>query len=139
MTTPLTRRLNHFEEPVYAILRFVAGFMFALHGPQKLFGWFGADGTVPVASQMWVGGIIETTCGILIALGLFARPAAFLASGTMAVAYFQFHWKLRFADSLWAPAANHGDAAVLFCFLWLFVLVRGAGPYSLDGKLRHAS
>jgi len=135
----LIRRLNHFEEPVFAILRIVAGFMFALHGPQKLFGWFGAGDTVPFGSQMWIGGVIETTCGLLLALGLFARPAAFLASGTMAVAYFQFHWKLRFAGSMWAPAANHGDAAVLFCFLWLLVLVRGAGPYSLDAKLRHSS
>jgi len=134
----MTRRLNHFEEPVFAILRIVAGFMFALHGPQKLFGWFAGD-RLPVGSQMWIGGIIETTCGILLALGLFARPAAFLASGTMAVAYFQFHWQLRFADSLWAPAANHGDAAVLYCFLWLLILVRGAGPYSLDAKLRHAT
>jgi putative oxidoreductase len=136
--TPLTRRLSQFEEPVFAFVRIVAGLMFALHGPQKLLGWFGGE-VVKTGSQMWVGGIIETTCGLLIALGLFARPAAFLAAGTMAVAYFQFHWKLRFAESMWAPAANHGDAAVLFCFLWLLVLVRGAGPYSLDAKLRHAS
>jgi putative oxidoreductase len=134
----MTTRLGHFAEPMFAVLRIVAGLMFALHGPQKLFGWFGGDPEV-VGSQMWVGGIIETTCGLLIALGLFARPAAFLASGTMAVAYFQFHWRLRFAASMWAPAANHGDAAVLYCFLWLLVLVRGAGPYSLDAKFRHAS
>jgi putative oxidoreductase len=133
----MTRRLSHFEEPVFAFVRIVAGLMFALHGPQKLFGWFGGE-VLKTGSQMWFGGIIETTCGILIALGLFARPAAFLAAGTMAVAYFQFHWKLRFADSMWAPAANHGDAAVLYCFLWLLVLVCGAGPYSLDAKLRHA-
>ncbi|HTJ24183.1 MAG TPA: DoxX family protein [Gemmatimonadaceae bacterium] len=133
----MTRRLSHFEEPAYALLRIVAGLMFALHGPQKLLGWFGGD-IEATGSQLWVGGIIETSCGLLIALGLFARPAAFLASGTMAVAYFQFHWKLRLAGSMWAPAANHGDAAVLFCFLWLLVLVRGAGPYSLDAKLRHA-
>jgi putative oxidoreductase len=136
--TTLTTRLKHFEEPVFAFVRIIAGLMFALHGPQKLLGWFGGE-VVPTASQMWIGGIIETTCGILIALGLFARPAAFLAAGTMAVAYFQFHWKLQLAGSMWAPAANHGDAAVLYCFLWLLVLVRGAGPYSLDGKLRHAT
>ncbi len=132
----MTRRLSHFEEPVYAVLRIVAGLMFALHGPQKLLGWFGGE-VVATGSQMWIGGLIETTCGVLIALGLFARPAAFLASGTMAVAYFQFHWKLHMANSMWAPAANHGDAAVLYCFLWLYVLVHGAGPYSLDSKLRH--
>jgi len=89
-----------------------------------------------VGSQMWIGGVIELTCGLLIAVGLFARPAAFLAAGTMAVAYFQFHWKLDMTHSMWAPAANHGDAAVLNCFVFLLVLVRGAGPYSLDAKVR---
>jgi putative oxidoreductase len=133
--TSLTRRLNQFEEPVYAILRVVAGLMFSLHGMQKLFGWMAGE-VQPMGGQMWVGGVIELTCGLLIAIGLFARPAAFLASGTMAVAYFQFHWKLNMADSMWSPAANHGDAAILYCFLWLLVLVRGAGPYSLDAKMR---
>lgn len=134
----LTRRLSRFEEPVYALLRVVAGLTFSLHGMQKLFGWIASPGQPELGSQLWIGGVIELTCGLLIALGLFARPAAFLASGTMAVAYFQFHWKLRFAESLWAPAANHGDAAVLYCFLFLLVLVRGAGPYSLDARLRAA-
>lgn len=133
--TSLTRRLSHFEEPVYAILRVVAGLMFSLHGMQKLFGWMAGE-VQTVGSQMWIGGVIELVCGLLIALGLFARPAAFLASGTMAVAYLQFHWKLKMADSMWSPAANHGDAAVLYCFLFLLVLMRGAGPYSLDGKMR---
>ena len=131
--TSLTTRLKHFEEPVYALLRVVAGVMFAMHGMQKLFGWLGGE-VQATGSQMWIGGIIELVCGLLIALGLAARPAAFLASGTMAVAYFQFHFKM--ASPMWAPAANHGDAAVLFCFLWLLVFVRGAGPYSLDAKMR---
>ena len=135
--TSLTRRLSHFEEPVYAILRVVAGLMFSLHGMQKLFGWMAGE-VQTVGSQMWIGGIIELTCGLLIAIGLFTRAAAFLASGTMAVAYFQFHWKLNMADSMWSPAANHGDAPVLYCFLFLLFVVRGAGPYSLDSKLRHA-
>jgi len=134
----LSRRLRHFEEPVYAILRVVAGLMLSLHGMQKLFGWVGGE-VMEVGSQMWIGGVIELSCGLLIALGLFARPAAFLASGTMAVAYFQFHWKLNMAASMWAPAANHGDAAVLNCFVFLLILVRGAGPYSFDAKLRRAS
>ena len=131
----LETRLARLEEPAYAILRVVAGVLFSLHGMTKLFGAFGFP-TVAVGSQAWIGGIIEIVCGVLIALGLGTRWAAFIASGQMAVAYFQFHWKLRFADSMWAPAANHGDAAVLFCFLWLLVLVRGAGPYSLDARLR---
>ena len=111
--------------------------MFSLHGMQKLFGWMAGE-VQAVGSQMWIGGVIELTCGLLIALGLFARPAAFLASGTMAVAYFQFHWKMNMANSMWSPAVNRGDAAILYCFLWLLVMVRGAGPYSLDAKLRGA-
>jgi putative oxidoreductase len=132
----LSRQLARFEEPAYAILRVVSGVLLSLHGMQKIFGWLGGE-VEKVGSQMWIGGIIELG-GLLIALGLFTRPMAFLASGTMAVAYFQFHWKLNMAASMWAPAANHGDAAVLNCFVFLLVLVRGAGPYSLDARLRHA-
>ena len=134
----LTRRIRHFEEPVYAILRVVTGLMFSLHGMQKLFGWLGADATAKVGSQMWIGGVIELAGGLLIALGLFTRPAALLASGTMAVAYFQFHWKFQLADSMWAPLVNRGELAVAYCFLFLLFAVRGAGPYSLDHKVRGA-
>ncbi len=134
--TTLERRLSHFEEPVYAILRVVAGLLFACHGMQKLFGWFDSPGQPAVASQLWFGGVIELGAGLLIALGLLTRPAAFLASGTMAVAYFQFHWKLVMAKHMWAPIVNHGEMAVIYCFLFLFFAMRGAGPYSLDAKLR---
>lgn len=132
----LSRWFARFEEPAYAVLRVVSGLLLSFHGMQKIFGWLGGE-VEKVGSQMWIGGIIELG-GLLIALGLLTRPVAFLASGTMAVAYFQFHWKLEMADSMWAPAANHGDAAVVFCFLFLFFAVRGAGPYSLDHKLRGA-
>ena len=74
-----------------------------------------------------------------VAAGLFTRPAAFLASGTMAVAYIQFHWKpweTFIADGKWLPMNNRGEPAVLFCFLFLYLAVRGAGPFSLDRKLR---
>jgi putative oxidoreductase len=137
--TPLTRRLSHFEEPVYGVLRLLSGLMFSLHGMQKLLGWFGSKGMPEVGSQMWFGGVIELVAGVLIAIGLFTRPAAFLASGTMAVAYFQFHWKLELAGDMWAPIVNRGELAAVYCFLFLFFCVRGAGPYSLDAKLRHAS
>jgi putative oxidoreductase len=128
----LTTRMRHFEEPVYAVLRAVAGVLFACHGMQKLFGWFSPPKQPEMWSQLWIGGVIELVAGLLIALGLFTRPAAFLASGTMAVAYFQFHWKLELADSMWAPIVNRGEMAVIYCFLFLLFAMRGAGPYSLD-------
>lgn len=136
--TSLSRRMSHFEEPVYAILRVVAGVLFAVHGMQKLFGTFDPPKQPEVWSQLWIGGVIELGAGLLVALGLFTRPAAFLASGTMAVAYFQFHWKLEMADNMWAPIVNHGEMAVIYCFLFLLFALRGGGPYSLDAKARGA-
>jgi putative oxidoreductase len=117
-----------------AALRIVAGAMFAFHGAQKILGVLAAHGQPPVGSQLWIGGIIELVGGILIALGLFTRPAALLASGTMAVAYFQFHWKLAFADAKFLPTVNGGELAVLYCFVFLVYAVSGAGAYSLDSR-----
>jgi putative oxidoreductase len=126
---------SRFEAPAFAALRIVAGACFSFHGMQKVFGWFPPGPALPaVGSQLWVGGVIELATGILIAIGLFARPAAFLASGTMAVAYIQFHWKLAFAAGLWIPAVNHGELALLYCFLFLFVAAHGAGIASLDAR-----
>jgi putative oxidoreductase len=120
------------EPTAFAALRFVAGALLSFHGMQKLFGWPGGAHTVSIASQMGVGGVIELACGVLVAIGLFARPAAFLASGTMAVAYFQFHWKLAFAKLAWLPIVNKGEPAVVYCFLFLFIAAHGAGIFSLD-------
>jgi putative oxidoreductase len=78
-----------------------------------------------VGSQIWIGGLIELVGGALIALGPFARPAAFIASGTMAVAYIQFHWRFAFADYRWLPSVNKGELAAIYCFLFLFIAVRG--------------
>jgi putative oxidoreductase len=118
----------------YAALRVVSGAMFSFHGMQKLFGWL-SHGPGPAAlTQIWFGGIIELACGLLIAFGLFARAAAFLASGTMAVAYVQFHWKLAFAEAKWLPAVNKGELAVLYCFVFLFIAARGAGTASIDAR-----
>jgi putative oxidoreductase len=129
--TTIARLAARAEKPAYAALRIVAGAAWSFHGMQKLFGWL-TDRVTPVASQVWFGGIIELVCGLLIAVGLFTRPAAFLASGTMAVAYVQFHWKLQFAAGQWLPAINKGEPAVLYCFLFLFIAAHGAGPVSLD-------
>ena len=123
------------EPLAYAALRIVSGAMFAFHGAQKILGWH-SEHTPPVGSQLWVGGILELVCGLLIALGLLTRCAAFLASGTMAVAYIQFHWKFAVAGAMWLPALNHGELAVLYCFLFLFVAARGSGSASLDALRR---
>ena len=116
----------------YALLRIVAGFMLACHGAQKLFGWWGGAGhQPPMWTQVWFGGIIELVCGTLVALGLFTRPAALLCSGTMAVAYFQFHWKGAMGSGLF-PLANGGELAVMYCFVFLAILAHGPGMISFD-------
>jgi putative oxidoreductase len=118
----------------YAALRIVAGLMFACHGAQKLFGLWGMPQPMPMWSQLWFGGVIELVCGILVAIGLFTRPAALLAAGTMAVAYFQFHWKLVMDNGMFLPIVNKGEPAVLYCFLFLMFGMSGAGAHSLDAR-----
>jgi len=118
----------------HAALRIVAGFAFSLHGVQKVFGLLTTKATPELFTQKWVGGVIELVCGVLIALGLFTRPAAFLASGTMAVAYIQFHWKGALDERL-LPIANGGELALVYCFLFLWFAVRGSGGVSVDRAL----
>jgi putative oxidoreductase len=122
------------EGTVYAVFRIVAGAMFACHGLQKIFGLLGGH-RAAFGTQIWVGGIIELVGGTLIALGLFTRPAAFIAAGTMAVAYFQFHWKLALDHEKWLPIINKGELAALYCFVFLYICARGAGLLSLDRRL----
>jgi putative oxidoreductase len=123
-------------EPIaFAALRIVVGLMFTFHGVQKIFGWH-ADMMPPVGSQLWIGGLVELVAGVLVAIGWFTRPAAFVSSGQMAVAYIQFHWKLAFANAMWAPAINKGEPAVLYCFVFLFIAAHGAGIFSVDGRAR---
>ena len=132
----LHRVLSPFAETAYALLRIVAGALFAFHGMQKLFGILGAD-QPPAGSLMWVGGVIELVCGVAIALGLFTSFAAFLASGEMAVAYVKFHWKGRL-DAGFFPASNGGELALVYALLFLYVACRGAGRFSV-GRRMHAS
>lgn len=124
------------EPIIYAALRILAGGMFACHGLQKIFGLFLAEGqsAQPVGSQLWIGGVIELVAGAMIALGLGTRIAAFLASGQMAVAYFQYHWGFAF-DSRILPVVNGGDDTVLYCFVFLLFVVRGSGGASIDRML----
>ena len=129
----LNTHLARLEPLASALLRIVAGAMFAIHGTQKLFEWPPGHGAPERYSQVWIGGVIELVAGALVALGLMTRPAAFIASGMMAVAYFQFHWKLAFTDLKWLPAVNQGEMAVLYCFIFLVIATRGAGILSIDG------
>jgi putative oxidoreductase len=127
--------LDRLTDHVYVALRMIAGLMFSFHGMQKIFGVLSSHAQPAVGSQVWFGGIIELACGLLIAAGALTRPAAFLASGTMAVAYTQFHWKLA-TDAKFFPAINQGELAVIYAFLFLYIACRGAGQVSVDNSLR---
>jgi putative oxidoreductase len=115
----------------HTALRIVSGFAFSLHGMQKIFGVLTTKAGPEIWTQKWFGGVIELVCGVMIALGLFTRPAAFLASGTMAVAYIQFHWKGQLGAGL-LPIVNGGELALIYCFLFLVFSVSGGGPISID-------
>ena len=130
------RALSKLEQPAYTMLRVVTGFLFTFHGLQKLFGWLTERPTPDVFSQVWFGGAIELVCGVLVCLGLGTRLAAFLSSGTMAVAYFQFHMKDDVANWHWLPIVNHGESAVMYCFVFLLIAARGPGRWALDNRLR---
>jgi len=125
-------RVKRLEPVAYAALRIVSGALLTFHGAQKILGWFSTHARPAIGSQLWLGGIIELVGGALIATGLFTRHAAFLCSGTMAVAYTQFHWKLAFAGARWLPIVNQGELAVVYCFVFLFIWTYGPGAASLD-------
>ena len=105
------KRLEPYADHAYALLRIVSGFMFSFHGAQKILGFL-AKSVPAVGSQAWFGGWIELIGGLAIMLGIGTRWAAFLASGTMAVAYFQFHWKLQLGAEFF-PTINRGELAAL--------------------------
>ena len=120
-------------ERMLAVLRIVTGLTFFWAGTTKIFGWPPPPMPMPpieLLSQMGIGGVMEIVGGILIMLGLFTRPVAFLLSGEMAVAYFQFHFPQSFY-----PITNNGVGAVLYCFIFLYFVFSGAGAWSLDGLI----
>jgi putative oxidoreductase len=142
VTTNLDARLASYSSPALSIFRIVFGLLFAMHGTQKLFGW-------PIPTPMpiqvgawpaWWAGVIELVAGVLIALGLFTRIAAFIASGEMAVAYFWMSWPPLEGEpaSFW-PIANKGEPAVMFCFGFLALVGLGAGAWSVDARRRTAT
>ncbi len=123
-------RLGKYADHAYALLRIVAGLMFSMHGAQKIFGLLGGF-RPPVASELWFAGLIELLGGLAVALGIGTRVAALVASGEMAVAYFQAHWRLRLGAAFF-PVVNKGELAVLYCFLFLLIACRGGVKWSLD-------
>ena len=118
--------LGRYAPYLYALLRIAAGLAFAQHGAQKLFGLLGGT-AVELTSQRGLAGVIEFVGGFLIAIGLFTSPVAFLASGEMAVAYFQAHAPRGF----W-PIQNGGELPVLYCFIFLYFAAVGSGKLSID-------
>ena len=128
------KQLEQFRDHAYALMRIVTGFMFSFHGAQIILRVFAeAFPPAPVGSQMWFGGLIELIGGLLVMVGFQTRWAAFLCSGTMAVAYFQFHWKFQWGRNFF-PAMNQGEMAALYCFVFLLIACRGGVKWSLDNR-----
>lgn len=127
--------LAAWQPAVRSVLRIVAAFLFSLHGMQKLFGFFGGmggqGGVAAFPSLPWWAGVLEVGGGLLLLLGLFSRPVAFLLSGQMAVAYFMAHFPRGFL-----PIQNGGELAALYSFIFLYLCFAGPGPLSLDGLIR---
>jgi putative oxidoreductase len=123
--------LGRYREYVYPLLRIAAGLLFCLHGLPKLLGGWGRAAPAEFMTQMWWAGGIEVVGGALIMIGLFTSPVAFIASGEMAVAYFQAHAP----RGIW-PLTNGGELAALYCFVFLYFSAAGSGALSVDAMRR---
>jgi len=125
--------LDRHAPQALAVLRIATALIFILHGTQKLFGFPAPPGSgLPaVGSLFWIGGVLELVGGALVLVGLFTRPVAFVLAGMMAVAYWMFH-----APRALYPVLNGGDAAILYCFVFLLLVFTGPGAWSLDGERR---
>jgi len=124
-------------ERMLAVFRIVAGLVFMTAGTTIVFGYPPAPMPMPpfsLTSQMGIGGLLELVGGLAIVLGLFTRPVAFVLAGEMAVAYFQFH-----APNSFFPTVNQGIPAIMFCFLFLYLMVAGPGAWSVDRALARSS
>lgn len=123
---------ERYAPQVYALFRFVTGFLFMFHGLQKLLGLFGGQ-VMPAGSLPWIAGVIELVGGVLVAIGLLTRVMALICSGEMAAAYFMAHQP----QGTW-PVQNQGELAALYCFAFLYIATRGAGIWSVDGARTRA-
>ena len=130
-----TDTLDRYSPYALAALRIVTALIFMAHGTQKLFGFPAPpqSGLPPTFSLFWWGAILEFGGGLLILAGLFTRPVAFVLAGEMAVAYWMFH-----APRSFFPVLNGGDAAILYCFVFLLLVFTGPGALSIDGARRYA-
>ena len=122
--------LSRYADPVYCIMRFIVGLLFACHGGQKILGFPPGGHGAPTDAMGTLGAWIELICGFLIAFGLLTRVAALIASGEMAIAYFKFH-----AGGGTFPIQNHGEPAVIYCWIFLFMVFYGAGRWSIDALI----
>ena len=122
-------RLSVYAPQALAVLRIVTAILFILHGTQKIIGFPASDMTPPLMSLFGAAGLIEIIAGLLILVGFFTRPAAFIAAGEMAVAYWMVH-----APGSVFPALNQGDAAILFCSVFLYLVFSGPGAWSVNKK-----
>lgn len=116
---------------VLSLLRIVTALLFIEHGTQKLLGFPASDFSPAVLTLPWIAGLLEMVGGAAVLVGFWTRPVSFVLSGLMAVAYFTAH-----APQSFFPALNGGDAAILFCFIFFYLVFAGGGPWSLDAAAR---
>lgn len=126
--------LNKYQPHALAVLRIITALSFMAHGTQKLFGFPASQGPTELFSLMGLAGILEVFGGAAILVGLFTRPVAFILSGMMAYAFWFVHVPMMGQGNI-IPAANGGDGAVLFCFVFLYLVFAGPGAWSLDARL----
>ena len=122
--------LTSWSPRILSVLRIIAGFLILWHGSQKLFNFPASEKAGELSGMMMTAGILEFFGGLLILLGLFTRPAAFLLSGLLAVAYFMAH-----APGGFLPLTNRGELAVLYCFVFFYFVFAGGGPWSIDALI----
>ncbi len=126
--------LTTWRPRILSVLRMVAAFIFLLHGTQKHFGIPATERVTETFSLSWIAGVIEIVCGLALLVGFQTRAAAFLSSGLMAFAYWIAH-----APRDLFPTNNGGDASILYCFVFLYLVFAGPGPWSLDAAMKSKS